>query len=586
MHKLLSLTFFFLFGISTSVSAFQEPISISEAREKPEGTQVTVTGHFTVTDEFRGPVYFQDQTGGIAWFDFSNMRDEFTLDIQRGDSVVVTGDIGFFNDLLQIVDATDWEFYSEGNRQVVPAEITVSEMNTGDYEGQLVAMHIDIAHSGSFQGNTNYNISDNSGAGEMRIDTNTDLVGAVAPDGVSLVVGVVGQFRGTYQLLPRDTNDMDAETFVYPGEDVSKDKTFEVATWNIEWFGSTSNGPSDEARQMENVIEVINEVDADIYALQEIASPSAFAELVNSLEGYGGILANFSQSQETAYLFKRATVDSLDSGLVTENMTQSNWANGRYPLFFHFTATINEESRQIYAFNIHAKAFDDSDSYSQRENASRELKLYLDNLHSQDHVLFIGDYNDTIIGSITSGEDSPYKNFDEDQEYTIITKKLEEKGLNSQSAGSFIDHITITSELADEYIPGTERVENVSYIGSYLSTTSDHYPIWTRFQFEPVVSNEGEFSGHPLTFTLEQNYPNPFNPTTVISYRLPINSMVDLRVFDILGREVAALVNGERQSAGSHEITFDAGNLSSGVYIYRLSASNGQQMTKKMLLVK
>ncbi|WP_428235368.1 T9SS type A sorting domain-containing protein [Gracilimonas sp.] len=89
-----------------------------------------------------------------------------------------------------------------------------------------------------------------------------------------------------------------------------------------------------------------------------------------------------------------------------------------------------------------------------------------------------------------------------------------------------------------------------------------------------------------MLFKLHQNYPNPFNPSTVISYQLPENSTVKLQVFDMLGREVATLANNERKTAGSHQATFDAGNLSSGVYIYRLSTNSGVQLTQKMLLMK
>ena len=88
----------------------------------------------------------------------------------------------------------------------------------------------------------------------------------------------------------------------------------------------------------------------------------------------------------------------------------------------------------------------------------------------------------------------------------------------------------------------------------------------------------------PENFGLSQNYPNPFNPSTVISYQLPENGMVRLQVFDMLGREVATLVDG-RISAGEHSVTFDAGNLSSGVYIYRLQAGNNV-FTKKLTLIK
>ncbi len=91
-------------------------------------------------------------------------------------------------------------------------------------------------------------------------------------------------------------------------------------------------------------------------------------------------------------------------------------------------------------------------------------------------------------------------------------------------------------------------------------------------------------SGTPLTFAVNQNYPNPFNPSTSISYDLPANSFVTIKIYDVLGREVSALVN-ERQTAGSHSVNFNASNLPSGVYFYRLVAGN-MTATKKMVLLK
>jgi len=88
----------------------------------------------------------------------------------------------------------------------------------------------------------------------------------------------------------------------------------------------------------------------------------------------------------------------------------------------------------------------------------------------------------------------------------------------------------------------------------------------------------------PLTFMLYQNYPNPFNPSTEIKFTIPERAIVTLKVYDILGKEVAILVNGE-QTAGSHSIVFDASHLSSGTYIYRLSAGDKIQV-KKMVLLK
>jgi len=85
-------------------------------------------------------------------------------------------------------------------------------------------------------------------------------------------------------------------------------------------------------------------------------------------------------------------------------------------------------------------------------------------------------------------------------------------------------------------------------------------------------------------FILKSNYPNPFNPETVISYQLPVMSKVVLKVYDVLGREVATLVNKE-QSVGSYEVRFDASNLTSGIYFYQLQ-SGGFVESRKMVLLR
>ena len=88
----------------------------------------------------------------------------------------------------------------------------------------------------------------------------------------------------------------------------------------------------------------------------------------------------------------------------------------------------------------------------------------------------------------------------------------------------------------------------------------------------------------PLKTNLEQNYPNPFNPSTVISYRLSTAGHLTLKVFDVLGKEVAALVN-ETKNAGNYSVQFNAAKLSSGIYFYRLQSGNFVE-TKKMIFTK
>ena len=90
--------------------------------------------------------------------------------------------------------------------------------------------------------------------------------------------------------------------------------------------------------------------------------------------------------------------------------------------------------------------------------------------------------------------------------------------------------------------------------------------------------------GVPVRFDLSQNYPNPFNPTTSINFDLPVDGKVSIRLFDMTGREVSTLVN-ENRTAGYYTINFNASNLSSGTYFYRIEAGN-YVSTKKMMLVK
>ncbi|MDE3058141.1 MAG: T9SS type A sorting domain-containing protein, partial [Bacteroidota bacterium] len=89
----------------------------------------------------------------------------------------------------------------------------------------------------------------------------------------------------------------------------------------------------------------------------------------------------------------------------------------------------------------------------------------------------------------------------------------------------------------------------------------------------------------PNQFELFQNFPNPFNPSTTISYYLPANSIVTLKVYDPLGREIETLVNGY-QGVGMHTVLFNARNFPSGVYFYSLRSLLGRNMVRKMILTK
>jgi hypothetical protein len=108
--------------------------------------------------------------------------------------------------------------------------------------------------------------------------------------------------------------------------------------------------------------------------------------------------------------------------------------------------------------------------------------------------------------------------------------------------------------------------------------------------------HRGSFAEEPLQYKLEQNYPNPFNPTTTLSFTLAQASFVTLKIYNIIGQEVATLVNREQMEGGLQEIEFNASSLSSGVYFYHIVAEgisdeegvSAQTFTqvKKMVLLK
>jgi len=97
--------------------------------------------------------------------------------------------------------------------------------------------------------------------------------------------------------------------------------------------------------------------------------------------------------------------------------------------------------------------------------------------------------------------------------------------------------------------------------------------------FTHIVKGEGQI---PAAYTLYQNYPNPFNPSTTIKYFIPKTQHVTIKVYDILGREIAVLVN-ERQQAGEHSLIFNGQNLSSGIYFYRMKTGDFSAIRKSVL---
>jgi endonuclease/exonuclease/phosphatase family metal-dependent hydrolase len=352
------------------------------------------------------------------------------------------------------------------------------------------------------------------------------------------------------------------------------DATFDVATWNIENFGSGSGG----TLQRQNVVEVIRDADVDLWALQEIVDVNDFTAVLQELlnDGYRGVLGPDpgGGGQRLAYIYDEAVVTVIATRTILSG-NEFNFA-GRLPLEMLANVTVNGRSQSLRLINFHAKCCGDRRSYDRRVAAATELKEYTDDqVESGRTVLLLGDFNDGLNLS-TAGGLSPYRPYRQDTDtYTIATRDLDDDDVptfcsnSSCTSGSTLDHLLFSNDLAASYIPdsGDRYIELVSAISGYTSTTSDHLPVVASFT---LVSVSGEAAPEASGVALRAPQPNPTRGVASLLFRLDAPGPVRLDVFDARGRRVAGLAG--TYAAGEHAVDLDTAPLAPGVYAVRLAA--------------
>lgn len=205
MKKFLLIAGMMLAGILANA---QTPVSISSARASGAGATVTVAGIALNGPELGAIRYIQDGTGGLAIYG-TNLST-----ILRGDSVVATGTLVSYNNLLEMSPVTTFTKVSSGNPLPAPANVSLTAGFVEAYESMLVRFtNVNFSTTGTFSGNTNYNITDGTVSKQGRVTNGTNLVGTPIPSGHLAVVGIMSQFSVSnpatgYQLLFRDLNDL------------------------------------------------------------------------------------------------------------------------------------------------------------------------------------------------------------------------------------------------------------------------------------------------------------------------------------------------------------------------------------------
>lgn len=250
---------------------------------------------------------------------------------------------------------------------------------------------------------------------------------------------------------------------------------FSVMTWNLEWFQDPDEGPADDAAQYVAVRDVLASSGMSLIALEEVASESAFERLLHDLPRYAGVLSGYAAQQKTALLWDEALLE-LHGLRAISGLDDA----GRPPL--EARLRVERDGSELLVVVVHAKAQADTASYMKRVHLAEGLKAHLDAEHPRVATILLGDFNDSLMGSILDGADTPYRPFLDDAAYAAPTRVLDEAGAKETSfaTGATVDHIVISDELAPRVDPASVRVLRRTLLArypDYLMRVSDHFPV-------------------------------------------------------------------------------------------------------------
>ena len=303
------------------------------------------------------------------------------------------------------------------------------------------------------------------------------------------------------------------------GTSVDPNTTLEVVNWNVEWFGSTSFGPTNDNLQEQNVKTVLQTIGADIYGLVEVVDEARLARVVSQMPGYSYIISNYgshvnppdpagdplSEAQKEAFVYKTSIFSNVTARPLINNRnitstSYNNWSSGRYPFLMTADVTLNCVTKKVRFVLIHAKANTSptATSYARRQAAATELHDTLMAYFPNDNIIVLGDFNDDLDQSITAGfTTTSYSAFTTDNSnFFSPTLSLSLAGKKSTvSYNDVIDHVILSNDMQPFYIPSSANIltDVTSSISNYGNTTTDHYPVFTRYQFKnttpPVITS-------------------------------------------------------------------------------------------------
>lgn len=375
--------------------------------------------------------------------------------------------------------------------------------------------------------------------------------------------------------------------------------TLDVVSWNLEWFGSTTEGPGDDNLQEVNALRVLRALDADVYGMVEIVDTMRFRRLVDSLgPQYAFVIApycsgnatgagaSWNTCQKLAFIYNRTLFSNVRSRGMMRNSPSAynNWASGRLPFLLNADVTINNVTRNMNFILLHGKAGATASDYARRRDGMQELKDTLDAHFSNQVNFIIGDYNDALntticteCGTTVSSYDVLVRDSTDNDHYKSVTLPLGVAGQSSMTTfPNVVDNHVVSNEAAPGYIAGSARIRTdiASTIFNYGNTTSDHYPVSSHYSITGVTTSLPNLTATDFGVTA---FPIPFEKELLLRFAKTASNLT-IQLVDATGRvqhrQFFQLVSP------SSTIAFLTSSLRPGIYFVVLQTDRGYHTIK------
>ena len=359
------------------------------------------------------------------------------------------------------------------------------------------------------------------------------------------------------------------------------DTTFEVVTWNIEWF------PKNGQTTVNYVKEIIENLDIDLLAIQEVDDVDAFQTMVEGIAGYEAFYES-SYFAGLAYIYNTNTIVIND--IYEIYTTYPYWSPfPRSPVVIELTFM----GESFVVINNHFKCCgdgylnlsDEDDEEYRRLEASSLLKEYIDFYMPNNRVIVVGDLNDILTDNTSNNVFQPFLDDSDNFEFADMTiAEGSSSGWSYPSWPSHLDHVLITDEMFNEMDNAGSAIEVIK-IDEYLSggwstydtNISDHRPVGLKIKPELGTGINIE----TISDINLQIFPNPFKDVTNVFFSTAIDNS-EMEIYNIKGKKVYSI----EIPAGEKSVIWNAEGFPKGIYFAKILTDNSTVVVTKLVLTK